>query len=77
MKGWQVNDELERIWEEAVVANLKYCSGIWLEGLRKTTKYISQDSRFLNRDLNPGPPEHEKDFNHSTTTFCSLNDLKT
>jgi hypothetical protein len=28
-------------------------------GLRKTTKYLSQDSRSPGRDLNPGPTEHE------------------
>jgi hypothetical protein len=38
--------------------NWKGC-GICLEGLRKTTKNLSQDSRSPGRDLNPGPPEYE------------------
>jgi hypothetical protein len=32
--------------------------GICLEGLRKTTKNLSQDSRYTARDFNPGPPEY-------------------
>jgi hypothetical protein len=34
-------------------------SGIRLEGLRKNTKNLSQDSEFPGRHLNPGPPEYE------------------
>jgi hypothetical protein len=30
-----------------------------MEGLRKTRKYLSQDSRPSVRDLNPRPSEHE------------------
>jgi hypothetical protein len=36
-----------------------YHTGICLEGMRKTTKNLSQDSRSLDRDLNQGPPEYE------------------
>jgi hypothetical protein len=36
---------------------LKYYPGIRLEGLRKTTKNLSQDSRYPGGDFNPGPPE--------------------
>lgn len=32
------NDELERIWKDAVVAQLRYNAGICLEGLRKSMK---------------------------------------
>jgi hypothetical protein len=39
--------------------NLRYYSGICQERLRKTTKNLSQDSRSLGRDLNPGRPEYE------------------
>jgi hypothetical protein len=39
--------------------NLRYCHGIYLEGLRKTTKNLSWDSRSPGRDLNPGPLEYE------------------
>jgi hypothetical protein len=38
--------------------NLRYYPEICLEGLRKPAEK-SQDSRFLGRDLNPGPPEYE------------------
>jgi hypothetical protein len=31
-------DELERIWKEAVMASLRDCSDVCLEGIRKTTK---------------------------------------
>jgi hypothetical protein len=30
-----MNNELERIWKEAVVVSSMYYSGIYLEGLRK------------------------------------------
>jgi hypothetical protein len=50
-----VNDELEMMWEEAVVVYV----GISLEQLRKTTKHLSQDSQSLGRDLNPEPSEYE------------------
>jgi hypothetical protein len=39
--------------------NLRYYPGICLEGLRKTTKILSQDSRHPGRDLNQGSPEEE------------------
>jgi hypothetical protein len=39
--------------------NLRSYPGIYLEGLRKTMKTLSQDSQFPGRDLNPGPPEYE------------------
>jgi hypothetical protein len=38
---------------------LSHYSGIRLEGLRKTTATLSQDSWFPGPDLNPGPPEYE------------------
>jgi hypothetical protein len=40
------------------------------EGLRKTTKNLSQDSRSPGPDLNPGTPEYEG-VNHSTTVLGS------
>jgi hypothetical protein len=39
--------------------NLRSYPGICLEGLRKTTKTLIQDSRSQGRDLNPVPPEYE------------------
>jgi hypothetical protein len=50
-----MNNEFKRIWKEAIVAY----PGICLEGLRKSTKKLSQDSRSLGRDLNLSPPEYE------------------
>jgi hypothetical protein len=38
---------------------IRYYPGVCLEGLKKTTKSLSQDSRSLGRDLKPGPPEYE------------------
>jgi hypothetical protein len=35
------------------------CPGICLEGLMKTTKHFSRDSRFPVHDLNLGPLEQE------------------
>jgi hypothetical protein len=37
----------------------KYYPSIFLEGMRKTTKNTSQDSRCPGRDLKPGPPVYE------------------
>jgi hypothetical protein len=37
----------------------RYYTGICLEGLRKTTKNLSQVSRSLRRDLNLAPTEYE------------------
>jgi hypothetical protein len=42
----------ERILKDAILAELKYCSGICLEGLRKTVKNLSQDSCCPIPDLN-------------------------
>jgi hypothetical protein len=39
--------------------NLRYYPRIRLEGLRKTTKTLSQDSRSQIRNLTPGPPKYE------------------
>jgi hypothetical protein len=39
--------------------NLGYYPGICLEGLRKTTKSFSENSRFPGRDLNAGPSVYE------------------
>jgi hypothetical protein len=44
---------------EVVVAKFKNYSGICLEGLKKTMKNLSQDSRSPGQDLNPRPPKYE------------------
>jgi hypothetical protein len=33
-------DELEKIWKEMVMTELRYYTGICMEGLRKTTKTL-------------------------------------
>jgi hypothetical protein len=38
MKGWWVNDELERMWKETVVTQFKVLSRRFPVELRKTTK---------------------------------------
>jgi hypothetical protein len=48
---------------------LRYYPGICLERQRKTTKVLSQDSRYPDRVLNPGHLEYEAVLTHSTTTF--------
>jgi hypothetical protein len=42
MVGRLMNDELEIIWKEVVVANLTYCSGNFLEKLRKPPKPLDR-----------------------------------
>jgi hypothetical protein len=52
--------------------NLRNYPRICPEGLRITTKNLSQDSRSLGRDLNLGPPEYETGL-LSTTPQRSVN----
>jgi hypothetical protein len=54
-----VNDKLERMWKEAVLAQFKALPGICLNGVTKTTETPSDDSRSSDRDLNAGHPEYE------------------
>jgi hypothetical protein len=49
-----VDDELERMWKEAVVA-FQAC----LEEMTKTTTNFRQNIRSKGRDFNPRPPEYE------------------
>jgi hypothetical protein len=53
------DDELERIWKEAVVAYSKYYPGICLQGLGKTTRNLGLDSTCLLQDSNRVPPEYK------------------
>jgi hypothetical protein len=50
---------VERLCKEAVVSSSKHCHGICLEGLRKTAKNLSQDSRYPGRSSNRIPPKWE------------------
>jgi hypothetical protein len=52
-------DEMERIWKEAFVASSRYCPDIYLHGLWKTARNLSQDRRCPLRDSNEAPPEYK------------------
>jgi hypothetical protein len=54
-----MNDELERIWKEVVVVELRCYPGVRMEGLGKTTTYLIQRSRRLDQDSNQAPPEYQ------------------
>jgi hypothetical protein len=44
---------------------LRYHPGMLLEGLRKNTKNLSQDSRSQGRDWSPGFPQYEAGVYHT------------
>jgi hypothetical protein len=50
-----LNSRMERMQKEGTLHYLRYCPGVWLERLRKTTKGPGQDSWCLSWDLNQGP----------------------
>jgi hypothetical protein len=52
-----VNDELERMWKEAVVFKFKVLS--WYLSRTEENHKTSQDSRPPGRDLNPVSPDYE------------------
>jgi hypothetical protein len=41
--------------------NLRHISGIYLEGVRKTTKHLNYDSSQPSRDLNRAPHEYKRE----------------
>lgn len=47
------------MWRKRSSSNFRYCSGIFLEGLKRTTENRIQGSRFTGWNLNPGSPEKE------------------
>jgi hypothetical protein len=51
-------NELERMWKKASVACLRYCSSIFLDGLRGKNE-IHQVSKPLDLEFKLGPPIHE------------------
>jgi hypothetical protein len=54
-----VNEKLEGVWKETVVAFFNVLSWHLPRGTEKTTKIVGQDIRSLGRDFNPRPPEYE------------------
>jgi hypothetical protein len=55
----RMNNELERVWKETVLAQFSALSQYSKGGTEKNTKNLSQDCRSPGRDLNKGPPEFE------------------
>jgi hypothetical protein len=53
----RMTDELKSTWKEAVVVHWRYCPGIYLEELRKTTK-IYQKTWCHGLDSNRVPPKY-------------------
>jgi hypothetical protein len=70
MAAYLMDDELEKIWKEAIVAYMTYDPGIGLEKQRKTTKYLSQDIRRPRRDLNRPPPPPNTNLQRYTIVVC-------
>jgi hypothetical protein len=54
-----MNNELERIWEEAVMTQLKVLSRRLPGGTKEIHENLSQDSLSPGRDLKLGPPDEE------------------
>jgi hypothetical protein len=40
-----MNDDLERIWKEAIMAKLGYSRGIWMEKMRKIMQNLNQNNQ--------------------------------
>jgi hypothetical protein len=59
-----MNNEFESAWNYAAVAELKYYNGSCLEGLRKTMKILSYDSRCLGRESNRNHPNTSLEYYH-------------
>jgi hypothetical protein len=60
MEGWYINDKLESIWKEAVSPYSKYYyPDICVDGVRKVTEYLSEDSLCSGLDSNQVPPEYK------------------
>lgn len=58
------------IWKEAVLTDVMYCTDFCLDGLRKTTKNLNEDSRFTGRNLNLGPLEHAAEMPTNPSRLC-------
>jgi hypothetical protein len=58
-----MNDELERILKEVVMAKLRHYLSICLERPNKTTENLNQDSRGLGQDSNSALPKYESNRN--------------
>jgi hypothetical protein len=54
-----VNNELERMWKEAVMASFKVLSKHLPGGPEEKHEHLSQDSPSLGQELNLGPPKYK------------------
>jgi len=54
---------------------LRDYSGLHVEGMRKTTKNLSHDSRSLGQDLNSGPPDYMSNYLHSLSLYFKLSSI--
>jgi hypothetical protein len=54
-----VNDEIERIWKETVVACFKVLYRNWWREIMKTMTKLTQGSQSFYRWSNPRSPKHE------------------
>jgi hypothetical protein len=58
-------------WRKWSWPNLRYYPGICVEGEGNPRKNVSQGSRSLGRNLNPGPPEYEPGVPTTQLLCCS------
>lgn len=56
---------------ERTSSNLRYCPGVLLEGLRKTTGIKSKYNRFKGRDSNPGTTDYEP-LDSKVRLYCEM-----
>jgi hypothetical protein len=67
-----VNDNWEGCGRKRSCSNLRYYPSICLYELRRTTKNLSQDSRYPSRDLNLGLPEYKSRVTATRPQFSVL-----
>ena len=54
-----MNNELERMWKEAVLYSSKSYPGVCVKSLRVTTEAVGQNRQFTGRDLNSRRRDYE------------------
>jgi hypothetical protein len=69
-----VNDELKRVWKDAVVAYFKVLTQNLPGWTERNHENQCQDIRSPGRDLNPGPAEYEAGV-LTTRSRCSTSSL--
>jgi hypothetical protein len=58
-QNYRLNNEQEDFERKRLWPNFTYYPGICLEGLRKVTKYRSEDNQSAGTGLNTGTPKYE------------------